>query len=243
MSDRGAGRTRNEDACVARGDLLLVADGMGGYAGGDVAARLAAETLAAPPLAAPPQAGAVRAAFERAHTRIREMAARHPGWQEMGTTLTAAWVGQGRLVVGHVGDSRAYLVRGGRATQLTQDHSVAGELMRDGHLTQQEARRHPQRHMLTRSLGGERAPEVDVVEVPLAPGDRLVLCTDGLTGALETDEIARMVSGAHSAREAADALLREAIRRQAPDDVTVVVAFVEADDLEGEAAPGSVSMS
>lgn len=216
---------------------------MGGYAGGEVAARLAAETLAGLPVAGPPQAAAVRVVFEQAHRRIREMAARHADWQEMGTTLTAAWVGQGRLVVGHVGDSRAYLIREGRATQLTQDHSVAGELMRDGRLSQQEARRHPQRHMLTRSLGGERAPEVDVVEVRLAPGDRLVLCTDGLTGALETDEIARMVSGARSAREAADALLREALRRQAPDDVTVVVAFIEARDLERDAAPGSVRMS
>lgn len=216
---------------------------MGGYAGGHVAARLATETLAEPGAAWPDGPEAVRLAFERAHRRIREAARRHADWREMGTTLTAAWVGGGRLLLGHVGDSRAYLVRGGGAVQLTEDHSVAGELVRDGRLRPEEARRHPQRHVLTRSLGGDRLPRVDVVELPLVRGDRLVLCTDGLTGALEADEIARMVSGAPSARAAAEALLQAALRRRAADDVTAVVAFVQEADLQPQASPGSVRTS
>lgn len=212
---------------------------MGGYAGGEVAARLALEAVAEPLPQTPSPAEAVRLAFERAHRRIQEVAGQHAEWREMGTTLTAAWISASRALIGHVGDSRAYLIRQGTARQLTQDHSVAAELVRNGHLTEQEARRHPHRHVLTRALGGDRMPAVDVLEVELLPGDRLVLCTDGLTTALEAEEIARTVAEAPSAREAADALLLEATRKQAPDNVTAVVAFIEDGDLEQEAPRGA----
>lgn len=216
-----------------------MADGMGGYAGGEVAARLALDAVAEPLPQAESRAEAVRLAFERAHRRIQEVAGQRPEWREMGTTLTAAWIAGGRALIGHVGDSRAYLVRQGTALQLTQDHSVAAELVRNGHLTEEEARHHPHRHVLTRALGGDQVPEVDVLEVPLQAGDRLVLCTDGLTAALEAEEIARIVDAAPSAAAAAEALVQEATRKQAPDNVTAVVAFIEDGDLEQEAPRGA----
>lgn len=232
-------RSRNEDACLARPDLVAVADGMGGYAGGDVAARLALGAIAGALPQAADAAAAVRLAFHNAHRSIAEVAGRNDRWREMGTTLTAAWLLHGRAVIGHVGDSRAYLIRQGHLRQLTQDHSVAAELMRNGSLTEQEARRHPHRHVLTRALGGAEPPEVDVVEVPLQAGDRLVLCTDGLTAALEGDEIVRVVASASSPIEAAEALVRQATGKQAADNVTAVVAFIEDGDLEQEAPRGA----
>lgn len=212
---------------------------MGGHAGGEVAACVALHAVAGPLPEAPSRIEAVRLAFQRAHRRIQEVAAQHPEWREMGTTLTVVWVKGGVALVGHVGDSRAYLVRRGTAVRLTQDHSLVAELVRNGQLTERQARSHPHRHVLTRALGADPLPAVDVVEVALQAGDRLVLCTDGLIAALDEEEIARAVASATCAAQAADALVREATRRQAPDNVTAVVGFVEDGDLEQGAPRGA----
>lgn len=211
---------------------------MGGYAGGDVAARLALAALTDGSVPSPAGEAEVRSAFERAHRRIREASASHPEWSEMGTTLTAVWIRRGRAFIGHVGDSRAYLVRGEHIEQITQDHSVTAELVRNGTLTEEEARTHPHRHVLTRALGGDGPVEVDVMSLALRPGDRLVLCTDGLTGSLESDEIGRVVRASATPRAAAEALVQRACEHRSTDNVTVVIAFIEEDDLDQEDPPG-----
>ena len=235
-TDRGLSRDRNEDACAAGSDFLAVADGMGGHRAGEVAAAIALACVQQPLPAGLPVGEAVRRQFGAAQQAIRAEAWRRPERAGMGTTLTAAWLVGGRAVIGHVGDSRAYLVREGRAVQLTQDHSMAAELVRNGQLSPEEALRHPHRHVLTRSLGGPEEVAVDVVEVPLRAGDRLVLCTDGVSGALPEDELARVVGGASSAQEAASALVRRAAALGSLDDMTAVVAFIQAEDLQP--APG-----
>lgn len=241
MSERGGVRPTNEDACIVQPNLLAVADGMGGYAGGEVAARLALSAVCEleGQVVLGPQV--VRQVFEQAHRRIQETSAREPRWSEMGTTLTVVWVENGRAFLGHVGDSRAYLLRDGSLRQLTDDHSVAAELVRNGTLTEQEARRHPHRHVLTRALGGAGTPDVDVAEIVLARDDRLVLCTDGLTTLLEPNELAECVMSARTPEEAAKNLVARASLADAPDNVTVAVGFVGEEDLEQEALPGAES--
>ena len=243
-TDRGAARERNEDACAAGAGFLAVADGMGGHRAGEVAAALA---LASVQQALPPELPvqeAVRRLFARAQRTIQEEARRRADRAGMGTTLTAAWLVDGRAVIGHVGDSRAYLVRDGRAWQLTEDHSVVAELVRNGSLSAQEALQHPHRHVLTRSLGGPGEVEVDVVEVPLQAGDRLVLCTDGVSTAVTEAELARVVGSAASAEAAAQALVQLAAAGGSADDMTAVVAFIGADDLSPtDGADGAAGQS
>ena len=237
-TDRGAARERNEDACAAGAGFLAVADGMGGHQAGEVAAALALASVQQPLPPELPVEEAVRRLFARAQQTIQEEARRRADRAGMGTTLTAAWLVDGRAVIGHVGDSRAYLVRGGRARQLTEDHSVVAELVRNGSLSAQEALRHPHRHVLTRSLGGPGEVAVDVVEVPLQPGDRLVLCTDGISTAVPEAELARAVGSAASAEAAARALVQLAAAGGGADDMTAVVAFIGPDDLRQADGPG-----
>ncbi|HEY8486137.1 MAG TPA: protein phosphatase 2C domain-containing protein [Limnochordales bacterium] len=237
-SGRGAARERNEDACAADQGFLAVADGMGGHRAGEVAAALALACVRQPLPARRAAREAVRELFDQAHRTIQEQALLHADRRGMGTTLTALWVVDGRAVVGHVGDSRAYLVRQGVAHQLTQDHSVAAELVRNGTLTQEEAWHHPHRHVLTRSLGGPEPVTVDVVEVALQPGDRLVLCTDGVSAVVRDGELAQVVQSCTSAQQAACSLVELARARGSRDDMTVAVAFIDAGDVGGQVAGG-----
>lgn len=230
-TDRGAARENNEDACAAGERFLAVADGMGGHQAGEVAAALALASVQQPLPPELPVQEAVRQLFARAQRTIQEEARRRADRAGMGTTLTAAWLVDGRAVIGHVGDSRAYLVRRGQVRQLTEDHSVVAELVRNGGLSAQEALQHPHRHVLTRSLGGPGEVEVDVVEVALEPGDRLVLCTDGVSSVLSEAELARVVGSAESAEAAARALVRLAAAGGGGDDMTAVVAFIGPDDV------------
>lgn len=244
-SDVGRVRARNEDAWLWRrlgaAELLAVADGLGGHQAGDVASRLALEALAEALGDAGP--GALRrqrleAAFHRANEAVWQAAQRRPDWSGMGTTLTAALVEAGELTVAHVGDSRAYLWRGGSLRQLTSDHSLVRALVERGALSEEEAERLPERHILTRAVGTAPEVEVDVVELRLEPGDRLLLATDGLTAALSLEQVVELL--AQGGDRPAQRLVEAANRGGAPDNVTVLVAELEA-GTEGDREAGLAS--
>jgi serine/threonine protein phosphatase PrpC len=193
-SDVGRVRTVNQDLPLIRPDLYAVADGMGGHVGGEVAARVAVETLEQA-FERVPTVDGLREAFSEANAAVWHESQSNRDLRGMGTTLTAvALVGgpEGRdvLALANVGDSRAYVFSGGEITQVTDDHSLAEERMRHGEMTEEEAAVHPQRHILTRALGVSAEVEADMWELELHTGDRVILCSDGLTNEVGTDEMA-----------------------------------------------------
>lgn len=233
----GRVRPTNEDALWCDTRTFVVADGMGGAAAGEVAAHTAVETVRTwrfPPVGAP--LGTVtreaKRAIEAANLRIYEKALRSPALRGMGTTLTMALVARQSAVIAHVGDSRAYVVAPGRVRQITHDHSVVAELVRHGTISPDEAQDHPHRHLLTRALGTSRFIEVDLYTVRLEPGEGLLLCTDGLTGVVEDEEIARAMVTNLSPQAIVDHLLDLVDQRGAPDNVSAVLIFPQ-----GQGAP------
>jgi PPM family protein phosphatase len=219
-SDTGRRRAGNQDAVLARPPLFAVADGVGGARGGDVASKLAVEALGEE------EGGGVDliSGVLEAHRRIRNEAAREPEEHGgMATTLTAARAGDGTVALVHVGDSRAYRLRDGRLERLTADHSLAQELRRAGGLDPDQAERHPQRSVITRALGQPEELEVDATEHDAAPGDLLLLCSDGLTDVLGEDDVRTIIGDADSLRAAARELVDAANRAGGPDNVSVVL--------------------
>ena len=220
----------------AQGTLLIVSDGMGGHAAGEVASAIAVETIPAayyrdqPRAAAgsdspPPVAEALVGAVLEANAAIYAEAERTPERQGMGCTVVAAVVQASELIVAHVGDSRAYLVHSGQIRQLTRDHSWVGQQVAAGILTPEQAERHPRRSLLLQALGRESQVEVEVGEHPLESGDVLVICSDGLTSVVRDAEIAERVNRL-APRVATERLIALANERGAPDNVTVVVAAI-----------------
>jgi protein phosphatase len=237
LSDIGCQRQNNEDALSywepqseekfrRKGRLALVADGMGGYEGGQEASRLAADTIREvfdhDPSSDPRDS--LLTGFREAHEKIRKYAEAHPELQGMGTTCTALVLNEFRLSYAHVGDSRLYLLRGDSISRLTRDHSYVGRLVESGVLSSDEAEHHPQRHILTAALGagGEVAADTPASPVVLEDRDVLVLCTDGLWGAVQDAEILKLVSG-HNASAACTELVKLARKRGGPDNITVQV--------------------
>ncbi|MCU0306303.1 MAG: Stp1/IreP family PP2C-type Ser/Thr phosphatase [Thermoleophilia bacterium] len=222
-SDTGRVRAHNEDRGVVAPPLLGVADGMGGARAGEVASGMAAGALE-------DVAGArltperLQAAVEQANRDIRQAAAADPSRAGMGTTVTAGLLQDGRLHLVHVGDSRAYLWRGGRLVRLTDDHSVVGEMVRRGTITAEQAERHPHRHVVTRALGADDRVEVDAADLDLDDGDVLLFCSDGLCGPVEDPQIAEVLAAAPDLGAAARGLVEAANAAGGPDNVTVVLA-------------------
>lgn len=228
-TDVGRVRQRNEDAAKVSPDLFLyaVADGMGGHRAGDRASRIAVQTLhdyfAEDDNGPEADEDSLRDAFRLANRNIIEDASGRPDRMGMGTTLTALiFKGTGYLI-GHVGDSRALRVRNGSLEQLTDDHSIVGEQVREGGMTEEEARSHPMRHVLSRCMGCEPDPEVDVLAGAIEDGDIFVLGSDGLTGALGEELMAETVNGASDAAAASKALVELARERDGSDNITAVV--------------------
>ena len=189
-SDVGLVRNQNEDSFVAGDGLFAVCDGMGGARGGEVASEAACRALLALPAEAV-DAERLGDTIAEANTSIFSRSLVEPGLHGMGTTLTTALAGDESLLIGHVGDSRAYLWRAGRLRQVTQDHSLVGEMVRSGQLTPDQAAIHPYRSVITRALGTEASVQPDIFELPVEAGDRLLLCSDGLSGMLSLDDIAQ----------------------------------------------------
>src|SRR5579864_6357043 len=242
LTDVGLQRANNEDsylywepdseeAFLVKGRLAIVADGMGGYEGGQEASRLAVETVRFVydrDFNGDPQQALV-AAFESAHANIHRFAVEHPEFQGMGTTCTALSIVDNRLYFAHIGDSRLYLVRGEAITRLTRDHSYVGRLVESGIVRSEDAEFHPQRHVLTAALGSGRQVVPHAPDHPfcLEEGDTLVLCTDGLWGVVGELDIAR-IARSNPPAEACAMLVRMALARGGPDNVTVAVLRVSA---------------
>jgi PPM family protein phosphatase len=238
-TDTGRQRNANEDSLYVAAPLFVVADGMGGAQAGEVASKAAAESFAGELPQAPPER-VLEETIEGANRTIHELARKDPSLAGMGTTTTAAIVDlEGETVaIGHVGDSRAYRLRGGRFEQLTRDHSLVEEMRRKGQLTDAQAEDHPQRSIITRALGPEPEVQVDVQTVPAQDGDVFLICSDGLTTMLDDEQIARVLTRATSLEAAVRALVDEANRAGGRDNITVVT-FRLADPAAPDAAnPG-----
>lgn len=241
-SDVGLVRSENQDfgtyttaeeelESVPGGRLLIVADGMGGHRGGATASRLAAETVKAQFLGSDTAdiPTALRDSLVRANARIYAEAQANPELRGMGTTTSVLAVCGNQGWLAHVGDSRIYLVRAGEIRQLTEDHSLVATMVREGLLTPAEAETHPRRNVLQRSMGVAEEVEVDVRgPIELQPGDTFILCSDGLHGLVKEPELKEIAK--KPIELAADEFLRTALERGAPDNVTVIVARVEAAD-------------
>lgn len=222
LTDPGTSRSHNEDSFAAKPPLFAVADGLGGHKAGEIASTVAIEHLleAAPEA---PHADALRRAVEGANAAVIDAAADGRGRPGMGTTLTAAVVVGSRVVIAHVGDSRAYLLSGGELERVTRDHSLVADLVRKGEISEEEARIHPQRAVITRALGSRAEVAADTYEFDAMPGDRLLLCSDGLHGMLLDDEIERILAEAQDAAAAVRELVRAANDAGGLDNITAVV--------------------
>ena len=242
LTDVGRQRSNNEDSYLywepdsdedflRKGRLAVVADGMGGYEGGQEASRLAVETVRAiydNAFGSDPQS-TLTAAFQAAHQNIQRYAQDHPQFYGMGTTCTALSIVERQLHFAHVGDSRLYLIRPESISRLTRDHSYVGRLVESGIVRSEDAESHPQRHILTAALGSGRdiTPHAPDHPVPLQEGDILLLCTDGLWGLVGDPDLTRVVQ-ANPPTEACQKLVTMALDRGGPDNITVLVLRVSA---------------
>jgi serine/threonine protein phosphatase PrpC len=231
-TDPGRKRRRNEDAYVCEPPLFAVADGIGGAQAGELASSLA--TAAVRDDSGNGETGGrerVDALIQEANRRIYQRQSQDAAVSGMGTTMTVALVENGRVWIGHVGDSRAYLVREGRLEQLTEDHSLVAELVRSGRLSPEEAEGHPQRSVVTRALGTDPDVDVDTFSVETRPRDLFLLCSDGLTTMVgDAAILAEIDRHRDNLRTAAKALVRAANRGGGEDNITIVFFEIEARD-------------
>ena len=230
-TDTGRKRRRNEDAYVVAPPLFAVADGMGGAQAGEVASRLAAAALEDSDSRGLTGRERVISLIGEANRRVYERSSTDPSASGMGTTMTVALVEGNAVTIGHVGDSRAYLVRDGRMEQLTEDHSLVNELMKSGKLSQEEAETHPQRSVITRALGTDPDVDVDAFSIDAQAGDVFLLCSDGLTTMVDDADILELLERHHEDLDrAARSLLSAANRGGGEDNVTVVAFTIAAGD-------------
>jgi PPM family protein phosphatase len=223
-SDVGRVREGNEDSYLVDRHLFAVADGMGGHLAGDVASSTAVEVIASSAQSADADNPDSLAALLRdANAAIHEKAQADTRLRGMGTTCTLLMIQDSRGHVAHVGDSRAYLLRDGELSQLTEDHSLVGRMVKEGRLSPEEADSHPQRSIITRALGVDSDVDVDLMSVDLRKHDRLLLCSDGLTSMVHNDRIREVLEGTRDPQGAADELVRLANEAGGEDNITVVV--------------------
>jgi len=233
-TDTGRQRRDNEDSAYARPPVFVVADGMGGAQAGEVASRMAVETFQSElPSEGSPEERLVGCARAANHS-IYEVSHREPELAGMGTTLTAVYVGDHELSIAHVGDSRAYLFRDSELRRLTQDHSLVGELMRKGKLTEEQAAEHPQRSIITRALGIDPDVEVDTWTYSAHAGDVILLCSDGLTSMIGEQQIATALVQEPDLARAGERLIAEANEAGGRDNITVVLFALE--EVDGDRA-------
>ncbi len=237
-SNLGLQRQGNEDNFFVRAPLFVVADGMGGAQAGEVASEMAVKEFdSGLPDGANPAAGLVEI-IERANRAIHDRSHAEQQKTGMGTTVTAAYVGEQTVTVAHVGDSRCYLVRGGELTRLTDDHSLVAELVRRGKLTEQQAESHPQRSVITRALGPEPSVQVDVEEYEARGGDLFLVCSDGLTSMVHEDGLRPLlVSDTRPLNELGPDLIAAANKAGGRDNITVILFRLEEVPATAAAAP------
>lgn len=260
-SDLGRARDHNEDTFLVadlthkraslhpevrrhvvgpRGSLFMVADGMGGAAAGEVASAMASDLIYQhmitvwaddPELTGPRFAFRLREAVEQANERIHEYTVEHPDVKGMGTTVTAAGVFASDLYLTQIGDSRGYLVRNGRAIQLTKDQSLMQRLVDAGELTEEEAEVSERRNIILQALGPDPRVKVDLTYQPLRRGDVVVICSDGLSGQVKRDEIAAIVAESPDLQQVCSRLIDLANQRGGPDNITAIAARFEGEGL------------
>ncbi|HOB08447.1 MAG: PP2C family serine/threonine-protein phosphatase [Limnochordia bacterium] len=223
-TSNGLVRDHNEDAYWVSDNVFAVCDGMGGHQAGEVAAAIAVDVFKSCDFSAKPPMDAVMDAIMSAHRAIQAQA-KAPHLRGMGTTATLAYIVKDgtayHLYLGHVGDSRAYMLHNGKLTQITSDHSIVGELVRNGNLSKDEAFHHPHRHVVTQALGiGEI--EIETFSAPLVPTDWILLCTDGLTDVVADEQIEAVLLQ-HDPEGAACELIEIANANGGPDNVTVIL--------------------
>lgn len=243
-SDVGRIREANEDSLLRDDDarLFVVADGMGGHRAGEVASTTAVQALREHLADGHDLSVAVEAANASVFGKSRD----DPDMRGMGTTLTAMRIEEGTAFIGHVGDSRAYLLRDGQLTQVTEDHSLVEELVREGRLTPEEAAVHPQRSVITRAIGVDEDVDVATYEIELRDDDRVLLCSDGLTSMIRDDAIRSILETESDPQVAADRLVTAANEAGGEDNITVLIVDVAGDPAAereralaaSEAAPG-----
>jgi serine/threonine protein phosphatase PrpC len=233
MTDPGRVRKTNEDNFFADGrlGLFIVADGMGGHAGGEVASRVAVETISGlmkSRLRDDDASGLIRGAIEQANIAILAEAAADPKLQGMGTTVVLAYCRGDSIHLAHLGDSRAYMIRNGSIERLTEDHSLVVQMMKSGQLTAEEAPHFHLRNVVTRSLGNQQLTEPDLAVVEWNAGDCLLLCSDGLTNMVDESELRSLISGggADVARSCQEAIDR-ANQNGGRDNITAILAYHE----------------
>ena len=247
---RGMRREGNEDAMCTRADLGLyvVADGMGGHAAGEVASRIAVEVMESfindtrdadinrtwpfpYDTALSVDGNRLKAAVRLANRRVAAAMAADDSLRGMATTAVALLWSTDAPVVAHVGDSRLYVWRDEHLHQVTQDHSWVGEQVRAGMLSDADARRHPWRNVVTRAIAGGDDPDVDVAEIDLKPGDRVLLCSDGLSAVVPPDALEAIVAKKGTLEETCQALINAANAAGGPDNITVVMLEIQRGDV------------
>jgi len=242
VTDIGNVRPTNEDYLLADGDLFVVADGMGGQGHGEVASRVAVEALKEAFAADQTTSGLVEAVGQ-ANRAVRERAEQEPERRGMGTTIAAVALvaddDEGRLVVVNVGDSRVYLLHEEQLTRLSRDHSRVGELVRSGAITEEQATTHPERHILTHALGIEPEIEPYVAHAEPHPGDRVLVCSDGLFNELRNEEIVDILNTVGQPNEAVERLVALAKDHGGNDNITAIVLDIEGSPSESKPQSGS----
>jgi protein phosphatase len=224
-------RKRNEDSICVVPELsfFAVADGMGGHLAGEVASSMAIESVAG-------QLGADKKTplekkllkgVQAANSKVYEASKKDSACRGMGTTLTAAVIRGREIILAHVGDSRAYIIRENKIISLTEDHSLVQEMLKQGGITREQAREHPHRNVLTRALGTDPSVEVDIVKTTLKLGDFVLLCSDGLSGLVEDHEIMALVRSARGPEQAVRDLMREALDRGGNDNISIIVVEID----------------
>jgi protein phosphatase len=235
-TDIGKVRDLNEDAFLAEGNLFAVADGMGGHKAGEIASAMAIDNLkeifdTQKPGSDPAE---IRRALKTAASSINKKlffaAARKKAYAGMGTTLTAAYFDNCAIYLAHVGDSRAFLLRDGELAQMTLDHTLVNEMIERGEIDEELARIHPLRHVITRAMGTFSEVKADIMEIPVRPGDVILLCSDGLASKVPVDLAGSIIVESPDLDAAADRLVKAALSAGGEDNITLVLARVTEED-------------
>lgn len=228
VTHTGLIRAQNEDTIRITERVYILADGMGGHLAGEIASRMTADEIEKRlAVCNEPSTEILREAIAQTNAIVYEKQLTEPDMRGMGTTLTMLWEGEEYVYIGHVGDSRAYLLRDGVMRQMTEDHSLVGELMRAGAITPEKARTHPQRNVITQAVGSDISVHPDVFRIMKMPGDKWLLCSDGLTDMVEDAWIAQVIAQQDSA-SAAQMLLDEALKNGGKDNVSLILLEVKA---------------
>ena len=233
-TDIGLVRERNEDAYYVGKNVFAIADGMGGHKAGEIASFIAVDAVSKLPEDTDAVPGCIESCFKSANEKILEVSKTFESTKGMGTTLTMAFIEDMTAFVGHVGDSRAYLLSSDEIKRLTSDHSVVAELVRSGFISEDDAKTHPQRNAIIRSLGNDKDVKVDILEVPVKVGDYLILCTDGLHNMLDDEEIKNIVVASDSPQSACDRLTDFAKLRGGHDNISTVIVYFDAENTPVE---------